>query len=199
MGGFLGIGQSKSEKAGQGMLSNIFNFALPLAQTTSASGQGTTAAGLGTTGRGLNALSSPLNYFQRLLSGNRAAMSQAVAPEAAAARSASDAARRQLATSGTARGGGVASTNQQQQDQLRAQIDNLLFGARPAAAKGAADIGTTVAQTGLSTAEVGNQQLAAALQALGIGGGAAGAQYTGALSKESMQTKGITDLISAFV
>ena len=87
---------------------------------------------------------------------------------------------------GTARGGGVAGTNQQQQTDENAAVDNALFAARPAAAKGTAEIGTARANEGLgllstaggATANAGDiatrarsqaaQEQAAAIQA-GIG------------------------------
>jgi hypothetical protein len=172
--GFLGIGQNKPEKQAYGELGNVFNFALPLAQSTSSAGAGTTKAGLSTVGAGLNTLSGPLAYFQKLMSGNRPAMEQAVAPEANAARASSDAAARNQAAMGTARGGGTAGGNQQRHTDVMAQIDNLLFGARPAAAKATTDIGTTQSQIGLGESQVGNQQLMEALQSLGLGTSAAG-------------------------
>jgi hypothetical protein len=199
VGGFLGIGQSKGEKQGMGQLSNVFNFALPLAQQQSGAGQKTTASGLDTTKAGLSTLGGPLAYWQKLMSGNRAAMNQAVAPEANAARSASDATARQTAATGTARGGGTAGTSQQRQTDLNAQIDNLLFGVRPEAAKQTADIGKTQADIGLDTAQIGNQQLQQALAALGIGTQAGGATTSAALNKEQMGTDVFNNAVRALI
>ena len=199
MGGFLGIGQSKGEKQGMGQLSNVYNFALPLAQTQSAAGQGTTNAGLATTKTGLGTLGGPLAYWQKLMSGNRAAMNQAVAPEANAARSASDATTRQTAATGTARGGGTAATSQQRQTDVNAQIDNLLFGVRPQAAQATTGIGTTQANIGLNEANVGNQQLQQALAALGIGTQAGTATTGAAVNKEQMGTDVFNNAVRALV
>src|SRR4029077_4284876 len=195
--GFLGIGQNKPEKQAYGELGNVFNFALPLAQSTSSAGAGTTKAGLSTVNSGLNTLSGPLAYFQKLMSGNRPAMEQAVAPEANAPRASSDAAARNQAATGTARGGGTAGGNQQRHTDVMAQIDNLLFGARPAAAKAAADIGTTQSQIGLGESQVGNQQLAAALQALGIGTSSAGETGRMGLGQSEQSGEAFNNLVMA--
>ena len=135
MGGFMGIGGAnwktdrKQYLAGQNWLSNIFNFALPQAQGTLAAGQ----RDIGTAG----------DYYRKLLSGSRTELNQAVAPETAAVTARADASRRQLATSGTARGGGVAATSQTAKDRAMAEIDNLIFGVRPGAAKGLQGVAST--------------------------------------------------------
>lgn len=139
-GGFLGIGGAswktdrKQYLAGQDVLKNVFNYAIPQGEAGFAEGQ----AGLRKAG----------DYYSQLLSGNRTAVRQAVAPETAAVQARTDASRRQLATSGTARGGGVASTSQTAKDRAMAEIDQLLFGVRPGAAKGL----ESVAGRGLSAA-----------------------------------------------
>lgn len=124
----------KQYLAGQDTLKNVFNFALPQGEAAFSAGQ----QELGQAG----------DYYSKLLSGNRATMLQAVAPETKAVQERSDATKRQLAASGTARGGGVASANQTIKDRAMAEIDNLLFGVRPGAARGA----ESVAGKELSTA-----------------------------------------------
>ncbi len=147
MGGFLGIGgsASKRDRAEQirsfEELHNVFNFALPATKAAWGAGQ-----------EGLQQAGA---YWQKLLSGNRPAMLQAVEPEASAVRAQSDAQKRQLAASGTARGGGVAAANQQRETNTMAEIDRMLFGVRPMAAR--------------ETERIGSTELNAALQALGIG------------------------------
>lgn len=146
MGGFLGIGHSSAKTDRSNFLhgiqdiQNVFNYALPTAQAGQAEGAGN----LRTAG----------DYYKNILSGNRTAALQAIAPETASVRRASDASKRQLATSGTARGGGVAATNQQRETDTMSEINNALFGARPAAAKG--------------LTQVAGAQLSAAFQALGL-------------------------------
>jgi hypothetical protein len=148
VGGFLGIGSSSAKTdrgqqlAGQGMLQNVYNFALPNAEAGAKTGQQTTAAGL-------SGLDQAKAYWQKLLSGNRTSMTQAVAPEANAARAESDATARQTSTMGTARGGGTGAGGQERDTELMAKVDNLLFGVRPAAAGQVADVSGKEAGIGL--------------------------------------------------
>ena len=124
-------------------MSNVFNNASGFGNALEKQGQATMASGtadLGTSG----------NFFRDLMSGNRAATTQAMAPQINAVEAQGDAQRRQQAALGTARGGGAAGVNQQAQNQRMAQIDNMLFGAQTGAAKEVGDIGRTEAGVGLS-------------------------------------------------
>jgi hypothetical protein len=156
---FGGGGSSKTDRTNtlQGFTNskNLFNFALPSAEAGAKTGAATTAAGT-------NAMGSSLDYFKTLMSGNRAATQQAIAPVANQQASAADASRKQLDASGTARGGGVASTNADAKTKQMASIDNLLFGAQTEGAKGTADTSKALAATG--TAESST-----AAQLLGVG------------------------------
>lgn len=145
--------------AGFGGLRDVFNFATP-------AGKEEFAAGNATTAQGLEDLGTSGAYWKKLISGDRATMQQAVAPETNAVLGQADAAKREQASMGTARGGGTAGANQQVQDESMAKIDNLLFGARPQAAHEEAAIGG-------KEADIGQSELSAALRALGIGEGAA--------------------------
>jgi hypothetical protein len=135
--GITGIGGSSlktdrsNELKGFGDLGQVFNF-----------GMGTAQGALG----GAN------NYWQKLLTGNRAQMEQAEAPEINAVQAGADASKRQLATVGTARGGGVGAGSQQLDTNTRAAIDNSLFAARPAAASAEAQIGENTLGTAAGTA-----------------------------------------------
>jgi hypothetical protein len=124
------------------MLQNVFNYALPTAKAGAAAGQ--------------EALGGAQNYWQRLVSGNRGTIMRAIAPETGAIAQGTAARTRQLAASGTARGGGVAASNQQLHDQAMQEIDNAILGARPQAAQ---ELG-----------QVGQAEMADALNALGLGG-----------------------------
>jgi hypothetical protein len=152
LGGFLGIGGSsaktdrKTELKGFGQLDNVFNFALPSAKSSF--------------GKGQESLGKAGDYWSKLLSGNRPAMEQAVAPETNAVRAGADASKRNLDASGTARGGGVSAVNQQRETDTMAKIDNLLFGVRPEAAK--------------ETAKIGAAELATASNMLGMAENTAG-------------------------
>lgn len=148
MGGFLGIGGSsaktdrKTTLQGFGDLQNIFNYGLDTSKSF-------VGSGTATTGKGVNALTDSLDFFKKLTSGDRSVVSQAIAPETNAVRSSADAARRNQVAAGTARGGGTAATNQTAEDKSMAEIDNYLFGVRPAAAKEESDIGGKLATVGL--------------------------------------------------
>jgi hypothetical protein len=134
VGGFLNIGNSatktdrSNELTGFGDLSSVFNFGMPTATS---------------------ALGGANNYYQKLLTGNRATMEQAEAPEINAVQAGSDAQKRQLAASGTARGGGVAAANQTRGTTTEAAIDNALMQARPAAASAETGIGENALGTSL--------------------------------------------------
>jgi hypothetical protein len=133
-----------------GSLRNIINWALPTAQKESAQGMADTRAGITDMGQ-----SNQL--FKKLAAGSRSDVLSAVAPEAAGIRAASDASRRELASSGTARGGGTAGVNQARDAANEAQLNNLVFGVRPQAAKESADIATRQAQIGLGQEDIGNR------------------------------------------
>jgi hypothetical protein len=141
VGGFLGIGGSsaKTDRSNTltsfSQLKNIFNYVMPQAASSIRAGS--------------DLLSTAGGYFKNLLTGNRATLQAATAPETNAALSSSDAARRQAGTSGTARGGGTAATNATAKDKVMADIDNMLFGVRRSAAQGAAGVGS--AEAGLGT------------------------------------------------
>lgn len=160
MGGFLGIGGSSAKTdrgnvlTGFSNLKNLFNWGLPFASKTATAGTGTTEAGL-------SDLNKSGDWYKQLLSGSRAAVNQAVAPETSAVLSQSDADKRQLANMGTARGGGVAATNQQRKADTMAKVDQMIFGVRPNAASGVADVGSR-------EASVGQQQIMNANQTAGI-------------------------------
>jgi hypothetical protein len=141
-------------------LNNVFNFALPTAQGEQKKGDANLDSALSSLG-----LSS--DYFQKILSGNRTDVAQAVAPTTNAITERSDAEKRQAASLGTARGGGAAGENQQVQDKTNAAVDTTIAQARPDAAKANADIASKIAG-------VGGERLSAALSALGIGTNAAG-------------------------
>lgn len=164
LAGILGMGKGSAKTdrqntlAGYGGLRDIFNFATPTGKAEFGAGQ--------------EDLGKASDYWTKLLSGDRATMEQAVAPETNAVLSQADAAKREQASMGTSRGGGTAGANQRIQDESMAKVDNLLFGARPAAAKAEESIGGT--------------ELSAAMRALGLSETAA-SDLT-ALSSKSRQT-----------
>lgn len=145
----------KNQLAGFGDLNNVFNFALPNAEAGYTAGQQTQKSALGQ-------LAGPAQYYQSLLSGNRAATESAVAPVANAANAQADAQKKQIANSGTARGGGVNAVGQQIETGKNAAVDNAINQAKSGAAAGATGVAG-------ATSKVGDSQLSAALNLLGIG------------------------------
>ena len=134
MGGFLGIGGSgyKTDRHEQlksyGQLNNVFYYGM---------NQGKANESAGT-----NLLGQAGDYYSKLLSGNRPAVLQAVAPVANAANAQEDAQKRQLDATGTARGGGVNAVGQQLETAKNATIDNAINEARGGAAQGATQVGS---------------------------------------------------------
>lgn len=150
--GFLGklFGGGSSAKTdrsttlqGYGDLGNVFNMGMDQSSALSKTGTGTQA-------EGVSALQQPLSYYSKMLSGDRTALSQAIAPEANSVQAQADASKKQSANMGTARGGGVAGANQSANDATTAKIDNALFQARPAAAQGETQVAGKLADIGTS-------------------------------------------------
>jgi predicted Zn-dependent protease len=144
--GALGGSSAKRDRSdyldSQSRMGNVFNQAFGF-------GQGLENRGTAATGQGMQDLGTSGNFFRRLTSGNRAATTEAMAPQINAVESQGDAERRQQASLGTARGGGAAGVNQDARSRRMAAIDNMLFGAQTGAAKEVGDIGRTEAGVGL--------------------------------------------------
>lgn len=122
----MGIGHSSektdraNELSGMAGLKSIFNYGM---------NAGSSLIGAGTSG-----VNAATGYLKNILSGNRNAVTAAVAPQANQVRAASDAAKRQTDTLGTARGGGVASTNEMRDSATQGKIDEAILGERSKAA-----------------------------------------------------------------
>ena len=135
--GALGVGGSaqktdrKETLTGFGDLQNLFNFGMN--------------SGKAETGQSQDLLGQAGAYQSKLLSGDRAATMQAVAPTTNAATAQTDAAKRGIAGSGTARGGGVNATTQTLEDSKRSQVDTAVNSAKSGAAAGATATGGTMA------------------------------------------------------
>jgi hypothetical protein len=162
-------------------LHNVFNFGMSNATAQ----QGAGAANLNKAG----------DYYSKLLSGNRPATLQAIAPQTAAINEATDAQRRQQSTSGTARGGGTAVANQTAQDKKMAEIDNLLFGARTDAAKGAERVGQAQVSDAASLLGIGERS-ASDLGSLSIE--AKGQQFQQNQATAKAVTEAIVQAMAAF-
>lgn len=168
----FGIGGSSSKTdrqqqlTGYGDLQNIFNYALPQGQSTLSGGQGTTNQGLGELGQAAN-------YNSKILSGNRSAVTEAMAPEINSVTSQANQLKKQQSAMGTSRGGGTNAGNQQLGTQESGQITNLIAQARPQASQALSQIG---AQTG----GIGLGEMGVGANLLGLGNSAANNLLTGA-------------------
>lgn len=153
-------------------MQNIFNAALPESQSMF----GAANAGINTA---LGELGQTGNYASNILSGNRQAVTQAMAPEINSVTSQANQLKKQQAAMGTSRGGGTNAGNQQLGTQTAGQVSNLIAQARPQAAQ-------LLNQTAGTTGQIGTAQLQAAGNLLGIGGNAANAQENAANTAQQM-------------
>jgi hypothetical protein len=194
----MGIGGSsaKTDRSVQlqsyGGLQNLFNWALPTAKSGVAAGQ----AGLASAG---STAGSAASYFQKLMSGNRAALGAATAPEANAIQSGTDASRRQLAASGTARGGGVAGTAQTAKDQSLAKVQNLLFGAQSEGAKGTLDAAKTQGSIGAAEAGIGENLAGIASSTESNMGALAGNSRQTSLQQQNAQGAAVGQILTGLL
>jgi hypothetical protein len=160
MGGFLGIGHSSAKTdrgnqlAGVSADWNVYNRGLPLSDTQSKMGAGQEA-------KGVDTLDTAKQYWSDITQGNRTALQSAAAPQANAIQQRADAAKREQSQMGTARGGGLNAENQQVQQNQEKQLATNEAAVQPEAAK-------QLGQVGQAQANIGHQQMAEALQALGL-------------------------------
>ena len=121
-------------------------------------------SGQGDYQQGLSDFGPALDYWNSILSGNKAQMENAIAPEKDDILSQYRAKRKQLAASGS-RSGGTNEAVAQSEFSQAGDVASLLQKLRPQAAAGEADIAGKIAQLGLGESEMGSQQWMAALQA----------------------------------
>lgn len=135
-GGLYGGSSAKTDRStylqGQGALNNVFNYALPTGEA---------------------ATSQAVDYNSKILSGDRAAVTQAEAPEINAVTGQADQAKKQQAAMGTSRSGGVNAGNQQRQTQVQGAVTDLIDKARPQAAASQASIGANTLGLGSNAAQ----------------------------------------------
>ncbi len=146
MGGGAPKQETQAQQQSWDNLNSLFQTAQDTAKSFGASGSHT--------------LDDVTNHFKTLLSGDRQATADAVAPAANAARAGADASKKQEADMGTARTGGTNAQNQQREDATRSQIDTLTAGVKPAAAQ--------------ALTAIGENDIAAMMQSLGLGTTATG-------------------------
>jgi hypothetical protein len=107
---------------------------------------------------GQQALAGPQRYYETLLHGNRAAMTQAVAPEVAQITAASRGSERNLDRTGV-RGAAREQANVEAARQQQAAVAALMGAVRPRAAEALAGIGESmIGQGAYASAQAGNLQ-----------------------------------------
>jgi hypothetical protein len=130
------------------------NFLQSLEGTLSNQGQQTFGTGQQAYQAGVQDFGPALNYWQSILSGNKAEMESAIAPEKSDILSQYRARRRQLAATG-ARSGGTNEQTAQSEYSQAGDIAALLQKLRPQAAKESASIAGQISQLGLSESNLG--------------------------------------------
>jgi hypothetical protein len=139
-------------------------------QKTAGTGEGVLKSSLPALRQSLQGLASPEQYYQNILSGDKAAMEQAVAPETSSILDQYRGKRAQMAKLGP-RGGGTAEAVAGSQFGQAGDVARVLQTARPQAAQGAQQVAGQRAQTGGAIAGVGAQ-----LGQLGLGESGQGMQ-----------------------
>lgn len=160
MGGWLGVGSSGAKTDRGNQLAGISAAWGDKATADNAYTKGI-EAGTTNTDKGLGTLDQIKNFWMNRVSGNRTALQGAAAPVINNVVGQADAAKTQQANLGTSRGGGANAGNQQLQQQVMGQENKAIADVQPEAAKEVSQIGTT-------QANIGQGQMAKALQALGL-------------------------------
>jgi hypothetical protein len=114
--------------------------------------------------KGLSTMQPSVDYWTKLLTGDRGTAMNAISPAVHAVNSQADQQRRTLAEG--PRGGGTASNLAQLPQQQTAIISNLLSGAQSGAAQPLAHAGTAQSSLGLNEQEIGLKAMMDSLQAL---------------------------------
>jgi len=155
---YQGVNTGSGQNSLEQYLRSLTNMGGQTAQNMLQTGMGTTASGIAAT-------QGPMDYYSRLLSGNPAAMSQAIQPEAGAIRQQFGQLRNQsdqFAPMGGGRSSMMASLPFQQQGA----IGNLLASVRPQAASQLGSLGLGIGGLGLGQQQLGSGMLSSVLQAL---------------------------------
>jgi hypothetical protein len=156
-------------------LRSLTNFMGTTGESTFGTGSNILQAGLGITKAGLQTISGdPLTYWTRLLSGDQQAITEAMAPEAAAISSQYGAAER--SASMLPRGGFRSATLAELPFQKATAIGNEALKLRPEAAKQVTEIGKLLSAFGISVGDLG-------LGEQGIGQGLLGQTLQGLLAR----------------
>jgi hypothetical protein len=135
-------------------------------------------------GEGQDQLRAPTNFYQQLLSGNKAAVSQAVAPDVANLRDVYSGAHKQLERSGT-QGASRDMASAELGRQEAGQLGSFVLGARPAAAEAMTAMGQNTRAAG-----VGMGMNAANIYGSLLTGARQDRAYNGAISQQIGENTG---------
>lgn len=156
MGGILGIGNS-SAKTDRGRALGGWNAMWDVwgkAANPNSLTQASTESGTG-------AMDQAGDFWKSVLSGDKGAQTAAAAPAINAVNAQTQQQKQEQANMGTSRGGGTAGYNTQTEQERQSDITNAMMGLGPKAAE-------QLEQVGGAQAQVGQRQLALALQQLGL-------------------------------
>jgi hypothetical protein len=162
MGGIFGLGNSSAKTdrgralGGWNAMWDVWNKSMgtnPAAMATASETPGAKA--------GESNLDFASDFWKSVLTGGKGPATAAAAPAINATNAQADQKRMEQAQMGTARGGGTAGYNTQAEVERGADVQNALFGMIPAAAQ-------QIEQIGGSQAQIGQRQLALALEQLGV-------------------------------
>ena len=166
MGGFSDMSGLLTSKDASDPFSNAFSKAMGIGpESHRAKGEVETLTQFGSLEgmqnllRAVKVLGMPLDYFSKLLSGDRQEMLQVVAPEVNAIRGQGATGRRALSQFAP-RGGGTTSALAEEPFRESGAITDLLNKVRPEAAKGLTDIAGILGRLGTSEMDLGENALA---------------------------------------
>lgn len=166
MGGFFGIGNSSAKTdrgralGGWNAMWDVWGKSMDALQPATRAeqlvgGQPTT------TGAGVSNLDMSSDFWKSVLTGDKGAQTAAAAPAINAVNAQTQQQKQEQAQMGTSRGGGTAGYNTQTEQERQADVTNAMLGLGPKAAEQLQEVGGAQAQ-------VGQRELALALQQLGL-------------------------------
>jgi hypothetical protein len=181
----MGFGNSDDQKKSNELLSNNANTATSLLGNSQSQGNSALSTGMNYLHQFSNTLQAPTNYFQSLLSGNKAQTTAALSPDL---QRINDSVQSALQGTNTlnARGGGRSSTLFNLPFASQAQGSGLFNQARAGAAAALPQIASQQAQVGLGQENLGGNLLNTGVSALNSGTGAASA-YSQAAAQQQQQ------------
>lgn len=165
MGGFFGIGNSSAKTdrgralGGWNAMWDVWGKSMDALQPAQRA-EGMINASPTVSG-GVGDLDTASDFWRSVLSGDKGATAAAAAPAVNAVNAQAAQKRTEQAQMGTARGGGTAGYNTMPEFERGSNITNAIFGLVPQAAQ-------SLESTGGARAQVGQRELALALQQLGL-------------------------------